>query len=363
MSLRRCSAVAAALLAGGLGSAHAATTSLRPPPGFAASVEDNGSKGRECAAPPKPFTGELKFPSKYEGSDAARDDLNPKAEARYKQATAPINELEKQVSAMVGNYLHSGDPALLRCAMDWMREWAQADALEGNTQDHTGKSVRKWALASLASAWVRLKFSPSKPLDVAPEKVRDIERWLEDLGTLVVDDWRDQPLQKINNHEYWAAWAVMATAVALDRRDWFDWSVAQYRIAARQVDREGYLPNELARQTRALSYHNYALGPLAMIAAFAKANGVDLSPEGNRALDRLAAKVLAGVDNPRVFEQKTGKKQELAELQEASKFAWLEPYCWLNRCQGAANQRLVSLRPIKTYRLGGNLTDLFAHPS
>jgi poly(beta-D-mannuronate) lyase len=352
----------AAALAALPGCAHAATVSLVPPPGFAARVEETGGK-HECPAPPRPFTGELTFPSKYEGSDKARDDLNPKAEAKYKQATAPINELEKQVSAMVGNYLHSGDPALLRCAMDWMQGWAQADALEGQALDHTGKSVRKWALASLASAWVRLKFSPSKPLDVAPEKVRDIERWLQDLGTLVVDDWRDQPLKKINNHEYWAAWAVMATAVALDRRDWFDWSVAQFRIAAKQVDREGYLPNELSRETRALSYHNYALGPLAMIAAFAKANGVDLSPEGNRALDRLAAKVLAGVDNPRVFEQKTGKKQELEELQESSKFAWLEPYCWLNRCQGAANKRLVAMRPIKTYRLGGNLTDLFAHPS
>jgi poly(beta-D-mannuronate) lyase len=193
--------------------------------------------------------------------------------------------------------------------------------------------------------------------------VRDIERWLERLGKLVVDDWRDQPLEKINNHEYWAAWAVMAAAVALDRRDWFDWAIQQYKVAARQVDAEGYLPNELKRDTRALSYHNYSLGPLAMIAAFAKANGVDLQKENNGALDRLARRVLAGVENPGQFEAKTGKKQELEELQEASKFAWMEPYCWLNRCDGAVARRVVGLRPIKAYRLGGNLTELFAHPS
>jgi poly(beta-D-mannuronate) lyase len=179
----------------------------------------------------------------------------------------------------------------------------------------------------------------------------------------VVDDWRDMPLEKINNHEYWAAWAVMATAVALDRRDWFDWSVAQYRIAAKQVDGEGFLPNELKRDTRALGYHNYALGPLTMIAAFAKANGVDLAGENNAALDRLVKRVLAGLDNPKAFEQRTGHKQDVAELKEASKFAWLEPYCWLNRGNAMAAKRAVALRPIKAYRLGGNLTELFAHPS
>ena len=343
--------------------ASQAGTALAPPPGFAAAVEESDGKARPCASMPAPFTAELKFPSKYEGSDKARDDLNPKANAKYKAATAGINEMEKQVSAMVGHYLQHGDVGSLRCALNWMQAWAKAGALEQHTTDHTGKSVRKWALASLASSWVRLKFSKSKPLEAAPEQVSDIERWLERLAKLVVDDWRDQPLEKINNHEYWAAWAVMATAVALDRRDWFDWSVAQFRIAAKQVDGEGFLPNELKRDTRALAYHNYALGPLSMIAAFAKANGVDVVAENNRALDRLVRRVLAGLDDPRTFETRTGKKQEMAELKESSKFAWMEPYCWLNRCEGEVSKRIVGLRPIKAYRLGGNLTELFAHPS
>jgi poly(beta-D-mannuronate) lyase len=361
MSSPRLARIAGVALALAAGSAQA-VTSLMPPPGFRARVEESG-KGRSCPTMPQPYTAELKFPSKYEGSDKARDDFNPKANAKYKAATAGITELEKQVSAMVGDYLNHGDPATLRCVLDWMAAWARAGALERPTTDHTGKSVRKWALASLASSWVRLKFSESRPLDAAPDAVRDVERWFERLGKLVVDDWRDQPLEKINNHEYWAAWAVMATAVALDRRDWFDWSIQQYKVAARQVDADGYLPNELKRETRALSYHNYSLGPLVMIVAFAKANGVDLQGENNRALDRLARRVLAGIDNPGQFAAKTGKKQELEELQESSKFAWMEPYCWLNRCEGPVSRRIIGLRPIKAYRLGGNLTELFAHPS
>ena len=334
---------------------------LAPPPGFAAPISRDSKSTRACNPAPKPFTGELKFPSKYEGSDSSRDKLNPKALAKYQQMTQPITDMEKEVSAMTAGFLHSGDPATLQCAIDWLDSWAKADAMEDRTKDHTGKSMRKWMLASLASSWVRLKFSGSHPLDSSDrDKVREVEGWLDKLGTLVKDDWRDLPLEKTNNHTYWAAWAAMADGVALNRRDLFDWAVDVYRTAMRkQVDSEGFLPNELARQTRALNYHNYALEPLAMIAVFAQANGVNLAGEGNNGLQRIANRVLAGVDDPGLFEGKTGAKQEMNDLKEPERFAWLEPYCTLYDCNGPVGQRLQKLRPLKSHRMGGDLTELF----
>jgi len=349
------------LLALTLTCAGAEAQALVPPPGFYAAAREGGSgDDQACEPAPKPFTAALEFPSKYEGSGSARDQLNSRAYQRYKELTEPIHQMERDLSAMVGRYLRSGRPEQLQCALSWLSEWSKADALEGSAKNHTGKAARKWALASLASAYLRLKFSASQPLRSAPEQAQAIEAWLGKLGRIVVDDWKDQPMDKINNHEYWAAWAVMAAAVATDQRSLYDWSVAEFRTAARQVDAEGYLPNELKRETRALAYHNYSLGPLAMIAAFARANGTDLSGENNRALQRLADRVLAGVDDPRSFEAKTGKKQELDDIAETSKFAWLEPYCSLYPCRGAAGKRLEISRPLKTYRLGGNVTDLFA---
>ena len=38
----------------------------------------------------------------------------------------------------------------------------------------------------------------------------------------VVSDWDSLPLEKTNNHSYWAAWSVMATSIATNRRDLFD---------------------------------------------------------------------------------------------------------------------------------------------
>ncbi|MDP3857031.1 MAG: mannuronate-specific alginate lyase [Stagnimonas sp.] len=332
---------------------------LVPPPGFFAAAEPSGKKARECVAMPKPYTESLEFPSKYEGSDKARDDLNEKAYAVYKDKTARINSLEKEVSASVESWLRSGQEPSLQCALNLLDGWAQAGALQSRTTDHTGRAVRKWALASYTAAWLRLKFSVSRPLEQYSEQARRIEAWFDRLTAIVIEDWSGQPEDKFNNHEYWAAWAVMASGVALDRRDYFDWAVAQYRRAASQVDAQGYLANELARDTRALAYHNYSLGPLVMIAAFAHANGTELMPEGHGALQRLATRVLLGVDDPDSFARRAGHAQNLSDLNEPSKFAWLEPYCWLSRCDATTSARMQLMRPLKTYRLGGNLTELF----
>lgn len=365
MSARHRPAALAALLAALLAApAVPAAASLVPPPGFAEAVQDkaSGKPAQPCESPARPFTGDLSFPSKYQGSDAARDDINPKAEAAYEGLTGDIRELERQVSAMTAHYLHSGRPELLDCTLAWLDAWAQAGALTGKADNHTGRSVRKWALATLASSWVRLKFSASRPLERADaQEVRRVDAWLGRLGDLVVADWKDQPRDKINNHQYWAAWAVMADGVALDRRDFFDWAMSQYRFAMGQVDRDGYLPNELKRDTRALAYHNYALGPLALMASFARANGVDVaSGRDGEAMRRLAQRTVQGLDDPTIFEKKTGKKQTREGLADPSKFAWMEAYCWTFGCGGDMTARMDKMRPLKTYRLGGNLTEIFA---
>jgi len=98
-----------------------------------------------------------------------------------------------------------------------------------------------------------------------------------------------------------------------------------------------------------------------MIAAFGKANGVDLAGEGKGALSRVAERVLKGIDDPASFAAKTGHAQNLEGLDSgASKFAWLEPYCWTVHCSAAAARKLESLRPVSNDRLGGDLTSIFA---
>ncbi|MBD9485108.1 mannuronate-specific alginate lyase [Pseudomonas sp. PDM14] len=351
--------LAPCILGAGLLAQPAFAASLVPPQGYYAPVDKDDSKPRHCSAPPKPYTAKLEFRSKYEGSDKARATLNKDAEKAFRDSTAAITEMERGVNQQIMEYMREGHQQQLQCALQWLGSWAQADALLSTEGNHTGKSIRKWALGSLSSAYLRLKFSESRPLAPYAQQSQMIESWFVKMAEQTVTDWSDLPLKKINNHSYWAAWSVMATAVATDRRDLFDWSVDQFRIAANQVDDQGYLPNELKRRQRALAYHNYALPPLAMVAAFAKANGVDLREENNGALKRLAERVMQGVDDEDVFQARTDEKQDMEDLEKRAKFAWLEPYCSLYACSAELQENRKEKGPFKTFRLGGDVTQVF----
>jgi poly(beta-D-mannuronate) lyase len=333
---------------------------LLPPAGYYLAATLKKGEAAKCPAVAKPYVGDLNVPSKYEGSGSARDQLNPEANARYQKQADEIKVLEKTVNKQVAAYLRLGRPGHVDCALEWLGQWANAQALLSQQYSHSGKSLRKWALGSIASAYLRLKYSRSQPLSGREAETRPIEEWLARLGDQVVRDWRDQPLERLNNHQYWAAWAVMASAVVVDRRDFFDWAVSQLRIGISQVNDQGYLPNELRRETRALAYHNYSMGPLLMLMAFAQANGIDLREENRNAIQRLAMRVEQGIQDPQLFEDKTGFAQELEDLQENGKFAWLEPYCALYRCAASTDRWRRSIEPLKTYRLGGDITQLFA---
>lgn len=334
---------------------------LQPPAGYYQPVRQDDDKPQSCQSVPPPYTGKLVFPSKYAGSDAARATLNVKSEQRYKQLTKNITDMERGVSNYVYRYMEHGNPEELECALQWLDTWASADAMLSTDFNHTGKSMRKWSLGSMSSAYLRLKFSESKPLVGHEQQAERIEAWFAKLADQVVSDWDGLPLKNTNNHSYWAAWSVMSTAVVTNRRDLFDWSVKEFRIFANQVNEDGLLPNELKRRSRALAYHNYSLPPLTMIAVFAQANGVDLRNENHAALQRVGQQVLDGLDDHDRFARLVHEKQETADLQTDSKFVWLEPYCSLYDCSDKTRQWRQSIAPLKTYRLGGDISALFGH--
>ncbi|PYE92938.1 poly(beta-D-mannuronate) lyase [Rhizobium sp. PP-F2F-G38] len=335
---------------------------LVPPPGYYSEVRHNSRLVRPCTPSPVPFTEALDFPSKYEGSGKSRNILNEVSSERYKTLTKPISDMEKGAVKLVDQYMDGGSTQTLQCVVAWYGAWADAKALLGPAVNHTGKSERKWALASLSGAWLRLKFSRSQPLLVYASKAAEIDDWLGAIADQATREWdKDDAREKINNHYYWAAWSVMATSIVTNRRDQFDWAKEMYAIFAEQVDADGFLPNELKRQTRAADYQVYAVTPAAMMAAFGKVNNVDLAGEGHDALHRAVERAVTAYDNPRPFAAKTGTRQVPVEPEEKkSKLAWLEPYCWTVRCTGVAAAKRTQLRPLRDTRLGGNMTATFA---
>ena len=158
------------------GTAQAAAP-LRPQQGYFAPVDKfkTGDKSEGCDAMPAPYTGPLQFRSKYEGSDKARATLNVQSEKAFRDSTADITKLEKDTSKRVMQFMRDGRPEQLECTLNWLVSWAKADALMSKDFNHTGKSMRKWALGSMASSYIRLKFSDSHPLAQHQQEAQLIE--------------------------------------------------------------------------------------------------------------------------------------------------------------------------------------------
>src|SRR3546814_15742791 len=93
-----------------------------------------------------------------------------------------VSDMEKGTSKLVDKYMDSGSPDALQCVLNWYGSWADAHALLAQSVDYTGKAVRKWALASLSGAWLRLQFSKSQQL-AAPADERRSE------GSRVGSEW------------------------------------------------------------------------------------------------------------------------------------------------------------------------------
>ena len=236
--------------------------------------------------------------------------------------------------------------------------WATGGALLGTT-NHQGAYEREWTLGSLALAYLKIRDAPG-----LTASARDgIERWLCAVAAAVQPPYeRTDRKSSANNHAYWTGLAVAAAGVACGQRPLFDWGLARARIGLAQVDADGLLPLELERQRLALHYHVFALAPLVMVAELATANGVPLYDERDRALRRLADRVIAGLAEPASFEKLTGFPQEqLTRPPRGTDLAWAEPYAARFPDARLAGW-LDAARPVSDVRLGGDLTATFAAP-
>lgn len=129
---------------------YALAAPLVPPAGFTRPLPHTTTGG--CISLPAPFTAPLTLRSKYEGSDSARATLNPQAEQAFRATSKPVVGFERGISEMVWRYKQSGDPHTLRCILNGYATWADAGALLSGETSHTGRAMRKWALATLASS-------------------------------------------------------------------------------------------------------------------------------------------------------------------------------------------------------------------
>lgn len=283
--------------------------------------------------------------------------VDPVASAQYTKDIQPLTRFTRQVAKLADRYalnrVGAGDYA--RCALKWMDDWGKGDGLLGEA-NATGQSVRKWELATLATAYLKIQ-NASVDLD----RSNRVAEWLRSIARKVRDDYSHGPLldSRSNNHLNWAAWAVMAASIAAGDQELFDWSLDRFHYAIAQIDDDGTLPLELKRRQLALAYHNFALAPLIMLREGAYANNVAIETDEDLRLRRLVDTVFAGLEgSSTAIEAKSGYPQELSPISK-TQLAWLEPY-YARTGDPRAVTWLRRYRPMASARLGGNLTTLYS---
>lgn len=305
-----------------------------------------------------PFTDSLVFPSKYQGAGSARDELNKDSEARYRALTEQINHFSANVARLSNRlYRDKGSMDDYSCFLQTLSAWAEQDGLLGEANS-TGKAIRKWNLALLSSNYLKLHSLHSKLDDERfRQQRRQITAWLSELADVVIVDYQDQPKEKINNHNYWAAWAVMVTSAFSGSDFHYDWAKNQYEFAVMQISDEGLWPNELKRASRAHQYHNFALAPVVAIASFLKHNG-DLEGGLPPTVRLVARNVLMGIESQLLFVSLTGTNQASHLITEKGRLAWLPIYVSLT-ADPFAETLMEKYQPEGSSRLGGNTQALF----
>jgi poly(beta-D-mannuronate) lyase len=311
-----------------------------------------------CVVPPP--SADLPIPPPY--VDDASSVITPASRAAYLAAVAPVLTLRLALDAAIDAFLasdeaHAGPADCLLAILD---TWARGDAFLGAVSDQGTYEV-KWTLVSLGRAWahVRPRATPA---------VRErVDAWLR---TLVAEMQASFPAPGSpgtrNNHVAWAAAAAMTVATAIDDVALFVWGLARAGWALNEVQPDGTLPLELARGPFALHYHVFTVTPLALVAAMAGANGIDLWSAGGGVLERLAARTLVGLLEPASFADLTGVPQRFGldalPAPPPDAFAWVE--IWQAHARRSDLHRLLApLRPLRHSLLGGNVTLAYGVPA
>jgi poly(beta-D-mannuronate) lyase len=293
-----------------------------------------------CAAAPTPVRS-LDIPRFY--ANAEGTSVDPQLAKLHAAAVAPLIDFLREIVDASDSGMRNKDKSRALCALNWLQTWSAADAWLGDMVTRQAEYQRKWDLAGIAFAYVKLR-----PL-ASPAQRAVIEPWLQRWAA-TARAFFDNPERKRNNHWYWLGLGIMATSLATDNPTLWTQAEAVFVDAMRDIQADGSLPMELERQERGLFYHVFAMMPLVVMAEIANRRGLDWYALGDGALHRLVKLSATGLALPATFEALAGKPQELPLNARAG---------WLSLYQSRFPDRLRGLAlpevPTKHRWLGGDV--------
>lgn len=286
----------------------------------------------------------------YRLDDPTHSIVDPVRMAAYKASADPVKELGLSIVKAGDAYRMTGSRVAAACVTNQVIALANDKALTGVMSSSQSYYVQGWVGGAIAIAYLKVRDAHL----ASPQQQNAIDAWLLKIGE-ATKGFYDRHAEKQadgNNHLYWAGVELAAIAVVANDQKDFQWALAAYDNGVNQIQPDGTLPLEMARGTRALHYHLYALAPLVLIAEFGEANGLDLYAHNHGAIHRLVQTSIHGLSDSSLFAQRTGIRQEAPQTISGDQIGWAPPY---NRRFPDANvTRLIAAAPsLSVYYLGG----------
>ena len=293
---------------------------------------------------------ELRMPRFYRDQEA------------WREAIRPLFAFEDAVSDLAAAFVASGDHYFAECLLDLLGKWAAADAL--STFHYTPAEPQAWFnvedmlfAAGLAYAVVR---------DAVPGRAADkarIDTWLARIARKHLSI-PGGPSSCCNNHFYRRALYATVIGILNVEHDLFRVGVKALLSALHEMGPRGEFPREIARDTRADHYQNYALLYLVPIAELIERQGYaayGLRVDG-RSLHDAVAFALDLLEDPTQLGDLAPANQELGFIEDDQYFGWME--IWLARFADRRMERwLAPRRPVFNRSAGGHMSLFFWNPT
>lgn len=305
----------------------------------------------------------LDFNSKYLQSDKTKSTLNPNLDSNTIKNRERIDEYFETISELsdIAVYGASQSERLTatNCIINLLSQWADANAMLNERATFNGKAARKFLLAVVSSNLLKMKATYT---DFRLDKKH--QAWLNKLAIEVQKDYIYRLYIKkknINNHDYWAAWAVATTAVLLNKPSYLNYAREVLAFAIKQLENDGnysYFPNELSRGKLASYYSNFALVPLIYLTNLLMKNN-NASVSSFEALKPLALFAFDSAFNTSSIKHLITDEQTLPE---AHHFAWFYGYVYLIGDNPDSLSGRIQLRDdflVDAIRVGGNLNAFY----
>ena len=97
---------------------------------------------------------DLVISSVYKNDDPFKAEIDEVSKKKYTEQTRLLYRLETSLVKKSNSYLASGNRQVAECVLNWLYQWAFADAFLGKTNAQ-GVYVRQWSLASFSSAYLQ----------------------------------------------------------------------------------------------------------------------------------------------------------------------------------------------------------------